>query len=301
MKKSIEVRCKNINNAYKYSNNEYIDYIGLGSEGCIHNLPTIEDLKKFFSNVKDKKIKIIFPFIPQKYLEHTKVLIDEILETKKSVDFVLNDYGILNYLNKLNYTDGDLILGRFLEQSISLCLWHKNLIRNEKEVVSKSLINSSFLHKAKMDFFKKMGINTIESTYLPEFEFSFNEFIRQGFSVSVHYNNSTVAFTRACHTKRHFNGNCYCRNDKNCERNIELNFYKKWNIDNVEKVINSLDVYEADQVVKQNYHTLHVYGNVLYKKLDNDYQKIKNSKVDNLILDELFVEDVMKEIGKLIS
>lgn len=294
MIKKVEVRFKNIQNALKHLNYD-IDIIGVGSESCIHKLPSVKDIKRLLESVnQNKKVKVIIPFVPQCYIDEIKKYIQDIVELGYQITFVVNDYGILYYMSSL---DSDLIsinLGRFLEKSMDLIPWKDNLLRSEKEDNKKVLKQSSFSHRIKLEFFEEMKVTGIETNLSDGLIESFDLIKQCGFETCVHYKNNTMAYTRACPVKRYFLDDdiCSIRCSEKCEELFELEFYKKWDSSDVQNSDDLDNIYIEDNNVKVNYPKLYVSGNLILRKNSNELKDISNEKIDCLILDEFFINDI---------
>lgn len=299
MKKSIEVRCKNIDSAFQYLDYD-IEFIGIGSESCIHKLPDVKDVEKLMEAMgESKKIKVILPFVPQVHIEKVKKYILNIVKLGSKVTFVVNDYGILYYISNLKTDLISVNLGRFLERSIDLIPWKKNLLRSESEINKKILQQSSFSHEIKLDFFKNMKVKGIETSLSNGLINSFDVIKSSELDICVHYKNNTMAFTRACPVRRYFNdeNSCYTECASKCNELFELEFWEKWDADNAQRSLDSKDIYVKDQDVKSNYPKLYVSGNVVLREYIEDIESIDDERIDCIILDEYFIKDIKNTLN----
>lgn len=98
----------------KYLKDKY-KRVYFGNEFCARLLPDTNELKEIIKTVEEKGLKFTFitPQVGSKDLKIVKSLLRFLNKNFFLKEVVVNDYGVLNYINK-NFPESKIILGRML-------------------------------------------------------------------------------------------------------------------------------------------------------------------------------------------
>jgi hypothetical protein len=273
---------------------EYIAYgvqeIGIGSESCFYKIPTIEQIKELIE-MTDKKIKIIFPFIAQKYLQIVKDLFDQMIEEKLHLTVVLNDIGLIAYLKNKNSSVIDVIAGRFFDWSYEMVPWNDNVLRDESLSCVDFLKKSRLHNDRKLELLKTLNIKGIELNTTRSNLNSLEYFVHKGMETYGHYYFNTLAFTRACPYKRVNESNECIRQ---CNQYQEIVFENKW-VASTSFVPDKNNFTDADEV-KAMFPKIYIKENMMLQK--NHIPIEDMSAFQGVIIDEALIarETKIKEM-----
>lgn len=283
MKKSYEFRSNN--KELLLSNLDKYDVISFGSENCFHQIPPYAQIKELLQSIdKNKEIKIVTPFVTEESLNNMKKLLINLANLQCKLSVVVNDMGILYFMNREKFDCFTVGVGRFLERSYALIPWNEKILADETSYVKESLLQTNCSEHYKMEMYLGFGVKFVELNPLEHMEKSVEFLKKNGFIVDVHYKNKVVAMSRSCPVKRY-----YKNQDRNvcaerCNNNIYAEFKKKWvmpyNTESFE------DAYKVDQEVANIFPQLIIRGNK-YVVETNENDTIYNSKnVDHIIVED---------------
>lgn len=179
---------------------ENSDIIAVGSERCIYNLPSENELVKIIKNVHSigKRIRLVTPKVPQEHFE--KVM--KILKTaiNSGIDLItINDYGIMyEGYNFWKETGIKVAVGRGVSWCMEECPWYYNLLREEDAFVRKTCLMSNMENSHKLSFLKSYGITDVELEGLPGVLENI-DIIRANMNVTIHLDYPVISFSRVCH------------------------------------------------------------------------------------------------------
>lgn len=287
MLNKVEIRVNNIADAMTYAKYE-IDEIGIGNEGCILKVPAIEQIDALLSTI-DKPLKLILPFVPQKHIEKVKEFLKKIVDRKRKISLVINDLGVLFYLQTLDTRNIEIIVGRFLDWSYSLVPWGGNILRNETSDVFQYATQSSLYDDKKLALLKGMKVTGIElNATTRNIEVS-SEFKKAGFALYVHYGYNILATSRACPFRR-MEDKIQCSED--CSTLHEFSVKEKWM---------PSSTFTQGKAGTQNYHKdnrmdhffpkMYLKNNMVFRKSDFTLDALLASPNVNLIINEELIEN----------
>ena len=97
--------------------NKAISYLYYGNEFCEYRIPSISDLKSFFTICisNDLNPVLVTPPVSDLGLEKIKHLIDYVIEYNIKISIVINDLGAMELINETN-SDIKIIIGRVLDK-----------------------------------------------------------------------------------------------------------------------------------------------------------------------------------------
>jgi hypothetical protein len=293
MGNKIEVRVDNISDTFRYCNS-HIDEIGIGNEGCILKIPKVEELSNLAAGTK-KRVKLVTPFIAQCHLAAMKKLINEIVEQKLNIILVINDWGILYYLQTLDTSNIEIIVGRFLDWSYSLVPWGKNILRNENAQTVQYAMQSSLFDNTKLLLLKKMKVVGLElnaSKENLEFSSKLNEL---GFSMYIHYGYNIMATTRACPFRK-MNEEQNCTED--CNQLTGAVIEEKWIPQSGFK--SNANNFLVDKEMKETFFKIYLKNNMVFRRSEFplgtllDYEHV-NVIINHVLISEEQIPELLQE------
>lgn len=292
MFQNIELRTCSFEKAKEYTVYA-VQEIGIGSESCFYKIPTIEQMKELIE-MTDKKIKIIFPFIAQKYLEIVKNLFDQIIKEKLYLTVVLNDIGLIAYLKNKNSPVIDVVAGRFFDWSYEMVPWNENVLRDESPISIDFLKRSRLHNDKKLDLLKTLNIKGVELNTTRSNLNSLEYFEQKGMKTYGHYYFNTLAFSRACPVKR-MNESNSCT--EQCNQYQKVIFENKW-VASTSFVPDKNNFTNADEV-KEMFPEIYMKGNMMLQKNNISMEKMvlfHRIIVDDALLDmETSVKEMIRE------
>ncbi|MDS0527096.1 hypothetical protein NNC19_15495 [Clostridium sp. SHJSY1] len=291
MFENIELRTCRFEKAKEYTAYA-IQEIGIGSESCIYKIPTIEQIREL-TDMTDKKIKIIFPFIAQKYLQKVKDLLDKIIEEKLHLTVVLNDIGLIAYLKKMNSPVIDVIAGRFFDWSYEMVPWNNNVLRDESVSCVDFLKRSRLHNDRKLDLLKSLNVKGIELNTTRSNLGSLEYFEQKGMETYGHYYFNTLAFTRACPYKR-LNESSECI--EKCDQYQKIVFNNKW-VASTSFAPEKNNFSDVDRV-KDMFPKIYIKENMMLQ--ENNIKIESMSKFHGVILDDALL-DMETSVRKMLK
>lgn len=280
MLQHIELRTGSFTRAKEYTSYD-VQEIGIGSESCFYKIPTLAQMKEL-TEMTDKRIKIIFPFIPQAYLQDAKDILDEIIKQELRLSVVLNDLGLIAYLKDREAPDIEVIAGRFFDWSYEMVPWNDNVLREESAVCAEFLKRSRLHNDRKLELFKSLHIGGIELNATRSNLASQEYFAQQGMKTYGHCYFGSLAFSRACPYKRMDESN---RCVEQCGQYQRLVFKNKW-VASASFDSGKTNFRDADEI-KELFPEIYIKGNLLLQK--NNIPMEEMAAFDGVILDEALV------------
>lgn len=125
---------------------EQIDYIYYGSEFCINKFVRNKEYDLICKKCLDsnKRLCILTPIIPEAFWNHAISFIDKFASYKQEIEIVVNDLGLLNYINKFYQNKFIVTLGRLLnrvKKAPSILNYFEKLNSDSKEALQTSSCN----------------------------------------------------------------------------------------------------------------------------------------------------------------
>jgi len=172
--------------------------VGIGSECCVHMLPSPGEVAETASQVDD--LAVVTPITPQK---HYGRVLDFIKGLPHGIRLVVNDVGVLYSLDQDGVLDGfsAVVAGRGIVHTSEACPWVDHLLRDESEEVKDAFLQTNLNYSRTLGFFKDMGITALETDLeLRTVEAA----LKTGLPVAGHAEFIAVSYARSCHTARFF-------------------------------------------------------------------------------------------------
>ena len=146
------------------------DLIYVGSEFCQNIYPSLRDMELLFEKGA-RRVAVLTAFMTDEGLARAQAAVAGILGEFPGVEVMVNDFGLLAYLNK----------------------FHPAAVKGIGRPLSVDFLRMNPAYRAK--FFKQHGISRIETDELNMLE---NLPAKPGFKVSLHYPYKFAAMTRLC-------------------------------------------------------------------------------------------------------
>lgn len=283
MSNKIEIRLNEVKNAQQYSKYN-IDEIGIGNEGCLHKLPSFDEISNIVK-ISKKRVKLILPFVPQRHLNMIKDLLLNITKENLEIILVINDIGILSYLQTVNIRKLTLITGRFFDWSYSMIPWSNKILRNETNDTQKYAMQTSMLDDKKLNLLKSMNVNGLELNATEQNIALIEEFKNKGFELYLHSDYNLLSTSRACAFKR-MTGKNECFGE--CNELHEISISEKWvpssSFDNKTNFV-------EDNEVKDLYPQLFMKNNMVFRKSSYGLSDLLKYDGVNIIVSECALTD----------
>lgn len=170
-----------------------------GMEFCERLIPPKEELNKIIKFVTEKKVGFTFvtPYVTEDYLKKIEYLLERVEKKAPNSEVVINDWGVLNVLNK-KYGTLKPVLGRLLNK-----MKREPRVLNMLSKLSKECTTELKTPEVTVDSFKKVlkenNIGRIEFDNVLQGIESIN-LKGYGFSGSLYYPFAYVTTTRLCLT-----------------------------------------------------------------------------------------------------
>lgn len=224
--------------------------ITCGDHSCTYVLPSIDDLldlKGSLSN-KNKGLHYISPKLSQVHMQDEFNRVITLLQ--EGVSISVNDWGLLYKLKNHIKPEFDIRIGRLLSKSIADWAWGLLLLGGEKDRGKSYLLQNSFNHNLKIDYFKNMGLKGIDVSIQAGSEPSYREIAKKGLYVTGFVGDSYLAVSRACPVLHIENlGKCSEKCKEFCTKEEYLLVPKR-----------------EDQ--QRAYPKMHLVGNTVYKPIE---------------------------------
>ena len=172
--------------------------VGIGSECCVHKLPSPVEVAEIASQVED--LTVVTPITPQRHYES---VLDFIMGLPRGVRLVINDVGVLYSLDRDGVLDGfsAVVAGRGIVHTSEACPWVDHLLRDESKEVKDAFLQTNLNYSRTLGFFRDMGVSALETDLeLRTVEAA----LRTGLPVAGHVEFIAVSYARSCHTARFF-------------------------------------------------------------------------------------------------
>lgn len=264
---------------------KYIDgteVVGIGSEGCVYDF--YNKVNKIIMNKNNPKFRklryrLIVPRIPEKHMGRIVKSIYEFIQVFDTKSIVINDYGLLHRLNKLNYLSIDIILGRTLIRTLGDTPWYNFIIENEKKEQQDCIIQSNILHIEKLELFKRYGVNGVELSPIKSNQEVIDKLHKFDISSFVHFDSEIATIGRTCPYIRMLHKYAHeCK--ENCDKVINIKLQRAYG------VVTENDASSNEEEIFPHFWGL---GNVIYhkKNIDRYFQYEKSDGVIfNYLLDD---------------
>lgn len=193
---------------------EYDDIysFSIGHESCIIKFfKIIQDttLLNFIKRQKglEKHIRIVTPFVPERYLDQMKEVLQKTLAELCFADsiIIVNDFGLMNYLHRIDAARR-MCLGRSLLSCFDYAPWGRRIYENETPEVQKVASQVSLYDNEKMEFFWRFQVTEAEADLTEGSVESLQKLQNAGFRISVHRTSILYGTQRSCYIRRRFPG-----------------------------------------------------------------------------------------------
>lgn len=256
----LELRISNYDLLDEYLKRD-IDIIGFGDEYCewaIFNVPKLKEVVKKTLEA-GKTVRVVTSFTTKECFENTVRLIEELGLISKEIEFVVNDYGVLQYLHKKEI-DNKIIIGQMLNHSLEEYLWSDEIIKQESEKVKNSWLYSNFSNESVIEYFKeKYHIAGGIFNLLPFGKKSAEVMQRANMQVNFSDKYYTMAVSRKCHQGKFYE----IKPGKDCQKCCKNPF-----VACLEKTYAIHDIAEKFSIPKSEVlykvHNWVIYGNAIY-------------------------------------
>lgn len=271
----------------KILQNQLIDIISIGSEGCVHKIQSEEVLSDYKKKAKEygKFFKLVLPKIPQKDMSRMLKLIHQLSNSGTDYSIVFNDFGLLYACREEALLPEHTIIGRGISRSFEDCLWYEHILREEEKKNRETLIQNNMYDSYKYEELKKFNVKGIECNMLKNQLTSYDNLKKIGYQVHLHYGYISIAYSRACQTARYYKEripNC----KKWCDKAIDIEMHQIWTRNkNMEVSEEKID--EELKAVNPKFLLL---GNTLLREMDSNLEKEKFKQVDSWIFDSYFCD-----------
>ena len=227
--------------------------IGLGSEGCVHKLPSVEDIVRAADLDCAGGVTLVTPITPQKHYDRCVAYLGEIADLGiRDLRIVVNDLGILHSCDIASP-----VAGRGIVHTSEACPWVDHILRDESDYVRDAYLQTSLNYARTCALFKEMGVEGIEIDLLPR---TIAAAKRITMPVYAHFEYAVVAYARSCHTARFYQKippECA----QFCDSPMELTLREIFDLE-------SLGFAPPDADVEEVFPTLYLLGNAIYMKSD---------------------------------
>ena len=240
-----------------------IKSFSIGHESCIIKFFKVIQNEIFLEFIKNqykagKQIRIITPFVPERYLDKTKNLIIQLCHEKYFQDsiIIINDLGLMNYIHKID-PSRQMCLGRSLLACFDHAPWGHKIYEAELPHIQKVVAQVSFYDDEKINFFKQYHITEIETNLTEGSTESLKEIQKIGFKVNIYQSSFLYGIQRSCYIRR-YNKNQTCTGIE-CESFEQLKLDKLWC---------GSGFYQMKENIKFP-SPLYLHGNQIYGRTDN--------------------------------
>lgn len=230
--------------------------IGLGSECCVHKLPSLELVRSLAARIED--LTVVTPITPQKHYEWMMKYIQGL---QSGIRLVINDAGVLYSLNDSGVADhfNHIIAGRGIVHTSEACPWVDHLLRDETELVKEAFLQTNLNYSRTLDFFRELGITGMETDLVSR---TVTAALRTGLPVAAHAEYIAVSYARSCHTSRFYAETPpHCTN--RCNTPLELELVDMFDLSGVPP-----GFAQPAEEMKELFPTLYLMGNTIFMKSD---------------------------------
>lgn len=254
--------------------------IGIGSECCVHRLPSIEQVGKIAGQMED--LSVVTPITPQKHYDR---MLEYIRGLPRSIRLVVNDVGVLYALHRDGGLDGfeEVAAGRGIVHTSEACPWVDHLVRDESEEVKAAFLQTNLNYSRTLEFMKGMGISAMETDLESR---TIRAALKTGLPVAGHAEFIAVSYTRSCHTARYYGEvppSCVQR----CNSPMELELVDMFDLSGTPP-----GFAQPSPEMFEIFPTLYLLGNTVYFKSDCK----DTTGLERVILNaEMYDVDTLKE------
>lgn len=237
------------------------EIIGVGSEGCVHELcvkaEEMIEYKNAFEKVENFHIRIITPRIPEEYMNKVVGYIEKLFTCFKVNSIIINDYGLLHRISKMNSFEIPIILGRTLIRTLSYVPWHSYILRGESEEKKSNLLQPNILHLEKLELYKKYNVAGVELCATTNNIDTIKVLKENSIMTFVNFDNIIATIGRTCPVARMLNEEVkQCK--QLCRSALNVEFVKSQGIINTAKYETKI----SDEIVPRFLNL----GSVVYHK-----------------------------------
>jgi hypothetical protein len=256
--------------------------IGLGSECCVHKLPTLEQVKTAASRLDD--LTVITPITPQKHFDWIMEYINGLPAT---VRLVVNDVGVLYSLHENGMLERfcPVIAGRGIVHTSEACPWVDHLLRDETELIKQAFLQTNLNYSRTLNFFKGLGISGMETDMAPR---TVKAAVSTGLPVAAHAEYIAVSYARSCHTARFYNEQppeCTQR----CNSPIELELVDMFDLSGIPP-----GFAQPSQEMLDIFPPLYLLGNTLFMKSDcHDTRELERVIINSDMYDSMGLKNTI--------
>jgi len=261
------------------------EIVGVGSEGCAHDcIRKLQQLLNMAEKEFLKKIsfRIVTPRVPEKCMVSILNLLFEIAKRVKVDSIIINDYGLLYYLDNHYLPLSNIILGRTLIRTLADVPWYNLFVETESLETRKSMVQANIMHLEKIELFKKYNVQGVELCPVKANENIIADLQKTGMQCYVHYNNEIATIGRTCPRLRVNKSKAEeCAID--CDEAIKIEFFQPYGLS------------KLDSEIANIYPLMYNINNVIYHS-GNVYDKFNYQRSDGIIFDYRF--NVAQEIDE---
>jgi len=227
--------------------------IGVGSEACVHKLPTIPEIAQVSNLDCIDGMTLVTPITPQKHFDRVREYVSEVADLGiRNLRIVVNDLGIL-YSCEINHP----VAGRGIVHTSEACPWVDHILRDESDYIRDAYLQTNLNYSRTCALLKGMGIEGIEIDLLPR---TIAAARRIKMPVYAHFGYAVVAYARSCHTARFYQKTPpECA--QFCNSPLELELRDIFDLE-------SLSFAPPDAEVAEAFPVLYLLGNTIYMKSD---------------------------------
>lgn len=251
-----------------------VDIISIGDEFCPWRLYHIKNYMEIVKKIlkKNKRVRINTSFISSKIMNQTLTIIEQLMHLSEDIEFVMNDYGVLNYLKQNKMLPKKVIIGQMLNHSLEEYLWSDEVVSEETEKVRDNWLLSNFASKYVLNYFKdNYNVKGIIMNYLPYGQKSADIIKENGVEINFVDKYYTMAVARKCHSALYYNVQPGEVCSEPCHKKLVISLENTYTIENMDQKFIS-----PETAVKDKVDGWIVYGNVIY------YPYSKNIQLDTI-------------------
>jgi hypothetical protein len=271
------------------------DIVGVGDEGCFYRIPSAKDALAIREKVEKAgaKFRFVTPKATQNHVEEIIEIVKALSGEGKNYHLTVNDIGFIYGCYEKGILPEHVTIGRTLSKSLVDCKWHNYFLDEEEESVRRTLYQNYMSHKTKIDFLKDYGVGSIELSMVEKQEDSFNNFVRNGWEINIHYGLISMGFSRVCQTAKYYKvpvPQCIGK----CEKRFEIEMSQIWDKGNY---------LEMSEELKEINPSFVLIGNVLYRENPLKLSEYDLTNVNGIILGDAQCDSVesIKETFEMIK
>ena len=270
------------NNTRHILENSKIDYdcVSIGNEFCFYKMKKNIDYNiEYFDDFvkRGKEIRILTPFVSNEHFDSLVKMIDEIyLKYHDNISFIINDFGVLGYINKNFCEIKKLYIGQMLNYSLEEYLWNDVMLQGENSEVKKIWKMDVFANEELLQYFKsnfKIKGIVLNNFSNREQEVSLLNTLDMEPIVVLNYH--VMAVSRVCNTVKFFDIKAGENCENLCDNDLNIDLDRIYDIENI-----SIRYRDASVEIKERAKNWIVRGNILVNKYNYDnYEGLSNATV----------------------